>query len=51
MYYVCGYDIESVMDEEACEIFWDYVDEYWYTDLSTDDMIAEIFNSLADSIM
>ncbi|MCD8396816.1 MAG: hypothetical protein LUD12_06510 [Lachnospiraceae bacterium] len=51
MYYVCGYDIESVMDEEACEIFWDYVDEYWYTDLSTDDMITEIFNSLADAIM
>ncbi|MCC8104113.1 MAG: hypothetical protein LIP11_18300 [Clostridiales bacterium] len=51
MYYVCGYDIESVMDEEACEIFWDYVDEYWYSDLSTDDMITEIFDSLADAIM
>ncbi|MCD8338483.1 MAG: hypothetical protein LUD18_14675 [Lachnospiraceae bacterium] len=51
MYYVCGYDIESVMDEEACELFWDYVDEYWYSDLSTDDMIAEIFNSLAAAIM
>ncbi|MCD8346833.1 MAG: hypothetical protein LUD16_02560 [Lachnospiraceae bacterium] len=51
MYYVCGYDIESVMDEEACDIFWDYVDKYWYTDLSTDDMITEIFNSLADAIM
>ncbi|MCD8022520.1 MAG: hypothetical protein LUF30_05970 [Lachnospiraceae bacterium] len=51
MYYVCGYDIESVMDEEACELFWDYVDEYWYSDLSTDDMITEIFDSLADAIM
>ncbi|MCD7834331.1 MAG: hypothetical protein LUH00_10160 [Lachnospiraceae bacterium] len=51
MYYVCGYDIEDVMDEEACELFWDYVDEYWYSDLSTDDMVTEIFNSLADAIM
>lgn len=48
---VCGYDIEKVMDEEARELFWDYVDEYWPTDLSTDEMFAEIFNSLADEIM
>ncbi|MCD7954432.1 MAG: hypothetical protein LUG93_01450, partial [Lachnospiraceae bacterium] len=51
MYCVCGYDIEEVMDEEAREIFWDYVDEYWPTDLSTDEMFATIFNALADEIM
>lgn len=51
MVYVNGYDIDSVMDEEAVDIFWDYVDEYWYSDLSTDDMLTEIFNSTADAIM
>jgi len=51
MVYVNGYDIDSVMDEEAVEIFWDYVDEYWYSDLSTDNMLTEIFNSTADAIM
>ncbi|MCC8151051.1 MAG: hypothetical protein LIO96_06255, partial [Lachnospiraceae bacterium] len=51
MVYVNGYDIDSVMDEEAVEIFWNYVDEYWYSDLSTDDMLTEIFNSTADAIM
>ncbi len=51
MVYVNGYDIDSVMDEEAVEIFWNYVDEYWYSSLSTDDMLTEIFNSTADAIM
>lgn len=51
MVYVNGYDIDSVMDEEAIDIFWDYVDEYWYSDLSTDDMLTEIFTSTADAIM
>ncbi len=51
MVYVNGYDIDSVMDEEAVDIFWDYVDEYWYSDLSTDDMLTEIFTSTAEAIM
>jgi len=51
MVYVNGYDIDSVMDDEAVDIFWDYVDEYWYSDLSTDDMLTEIFTSTADAIM
>ncbi|MCD8232203.1 MAG: hypothetical protein LUD14_10440 [Clostridiales bacterium] len=51
MVYVNGYDIDSVMDGEAVEIFWNYVDEYWYSSLSTDDMLTEIFNSTADAIM
>lgn len=51
MVYVNGYDIDSVMDEEAVNIFWNYVDEYWYSDLSTDDMLTAIFTSTADAIM
>lgn len=51
MVYVNGLNVDSVMDEEAVEIFWDYVDEYWYFELSTDDMLIEIFNSTADAIM
>ncbi|MCC8105340.1 MAG: hypothetical protein LIO99_04900 [Clostridiales bacterium] len=49
--YVCGYDIESVMDEDAIDIFWDYVDEYWYSESDTGDAITEIFDATADEIM
>ncbi len=51
MFYVDGYDIEDVMDEEAVDIFWEYLNEYWYSDLSTDDMLIELFNSTAEAIM
>lgn len=51
MVYVNGQNIDSVMDEEAVEIFWNYVDRYWYSDLSTDDMLTEIFTSTANAIM
>ncbi len=51
MYCVDGYEITSVMDEEAIDIFWDYVNEYWYSDLSTDDMLTQIFDSTAEAIM
>lgn len=48
---VCGYDIDTVMDEEAREIFWDYVDEYWYSNLELDEVIPKIFNATAEAIM
>ncbi len=51
MYCVDGYEIASVMDDEAIEIFWDYVEEYWYSDLSTDDMLIQVFDSTAEAIM
>ncbi|MCC8167844.1 MAG: hypothetical protein LIO37_00680, partial [Clostridiales bacterium] len=51
MFYVCGYDIDEVMDEEAVDIFWEYLNEYWYSDLSTDDMLIQTFNSTAEAIM
>ena len=51
MAYVNGKQVPSVMDYEAIEIFWAYVDKYWYSDMSTDDMFTTIFTKTADRIM
>ena len=51
MSYVNGYQVTSVMDAEAIDIFWAYVDNYWYSDLSTTDMFTKIFNDTAKRIM
>lgn len=51
MAYVNGKQVSSVMDSEAIEIFWAYVDKYWYSDMSTDDMFTTIFIKTADRIM
>ena len=51
MCYVCGREITSVMDDEAIDIFWEYVDEYWYSDLNTDEMFIAVFADTADAIM
>ena len=51
MAYVNGKQVPSVMDSEAIEIFWAYVDKYWYSDMSTDDMFTTIFTKTADRNM
>lgn len=51
MCYVNGKQVTSVMDSEAVDIFWAYIDEYWATDMSTDDVIVETFDSTAKRIM
>ena len=51
MCYVNGKQITSVMDSEAVDIFWAYVDNNWYSDASTDDMFVSIFDSTAKTIM
>lgn len=51
MAYVNGKQVPSVIDSEAIEIFWAYVDKYWYSDMSTDDMFTTIFTKTADRIM
>lgn len=51
MCYANGYQTSSVMDSEAIEIFWNNIDKYWYTDMSTDDLFVEAFNDTADTIM
>ncbi len=51
MAYVCGEDAVTVMDDEAVEIFWNYLDDYWYTNLSMDDVLVETFDATANAIM
>lgn len=51
MAYANGLMTSSVMDSEAVEIFWNYVDRYWYSDMSTDKMFATIFDKTGSTIM
>lgn len=51
MCYANGLQTSSVMDSEAVEIFWNNIDAYWYTDLSTDDMFINAFSDTAETIM
>ncbi len=53
MVYRNGLLTSSVMDAEAVDIFWNYLDNYWYSwDADdTDGMFVEIFNRTADTIM
>lgn len=51
MCYVNGKQITSVMDSEAIKIFWNYLDNNWFKDISMDDVIVNTFNSTAKTIM
>lgn len=51
MSYVNGYETSSVMDSEAIEIFWNYIDRYWYSDMSTDDLFITVFDKTGSTIM
>jgi hypothetical protein len=51
MCYVCGNNARTVMDSEAVDIFWDYIDSYWYSDMSTDELFETVFTKTANSIM
>ena len=51
MCYISGKQAEIVMDEDAIDIFWAYIDQYWYSDLSTDDMFVSAFDDTAERIM
>ena len=51
MCYVNGKQTGAVMDSEAIEIFWNYIDRYWYSDMSTDDLFVTVFDKTADTIM
>lgn len=51
MCYVNGKQVTSVMDAEAVEIFWAYLDNAWYSDQSTDDLFVSVFTNTADRIM
>lgn len=49
--YVVGSRAKSVMDEQSVDIFLGYLDSYWPTDMSTDDMIEKSFTNTATAIM
>lgn len=51
MCYVNGKRVSSVMDSEAIDIFWQYIDKYWYTDMSTDELFATVYQKTASTIM
>lgn len=46
-----GNATNAVMDAEATNIFWAYIDQYWYSDLEMDDMLIKAFSATADRIM
>ncbi len=51
MWYTCGAQAKTVMDSEACDILMDYVDKYYYSDLSEDELFSKAFDEAADRIM
>ena len=52
MAYVNGKQVTLVMDSEAVNIFWNYIDRYWTDDsLSTVEVFTKTFNSTANTIM
>lgn len=52
MSYVNGKQVTSVMDSEAIDIFWNYIDRYWSDNsLSTVDVFTKTYDSTAKTIM
>lgn len=52
MSYVNGKQVTSVMDSEAIDIFWNYIDRYWSdSSLSTVDVFTKAYDSTAKTIM
>lgn len=52
MAYVNGKQVTSVMDSEAIDIFWNYIDRYWSdSSLSTVDVFTKVYDSTAKTIM
>ncbi|MEE1100213.1 MAG: hypothetical protein U0K86_01860 [Agathobacter sp.] len=50
--YVNGYETSSVMDTQAVEIFFNYLDKYWVNEnISTDDVFVKAFNDTGKTIM
>ncbi len=46
-----GNNIKSVMDDAAVNIFWDYMDQEWRSDLETDDLFVKVYDQTAKRIM
>ena len=48
---ICGEQVGVLMDAEAQNIFWEYLDRYWFSDVDEDTLFANTFNKTADRIM
>ncbi len=48
---VSGASADAVMDTEAMNVFWDNMDRYWKSDLSTDQMLIQSYTDTATRIM
>ncbi len=51
MWYTCGSQAKIVMDEEACNILMDYIDAYFVSNKSDDEMFADAFEDAGKRIM
>ncbi len=51
MRYTCGAQAKTVMDEEACNILMDYIDAYFVSDRSDDELFADAFRDAGKRIM
>lgn len=50
-WYLCGIQAKSVMDSEAMDILLDYIDRYYYQDLSDEEFFSKAFNDAGKRIM
>lgn len=50
-YILCGTSASAVMDSEAQNIMYKYIDSYYVSDLSEEDYFATIFTKTADKMM
>lgn len=51
MWYECGIQAKIVMDEEACNILMDYIDAYFTSNRSDDELFADAFRDAGERIM
>ncbi len=51
MVMVRGKRVDSIMDDNATDIYWAYIDKYWYSDLSTDELFQKAYSGTGNAIM
>lgn len=51
MQWVCGAQAKTVIDQEASDIILDYIEKYYYSDMSESEFFSKAFSDAADRIM
>ena len=49
--WVCGAQAKTVIDQEAADIILDYIEKYYYSDLTESEFFSKAFSASADRIM